>query len=178
MPIVSKATDYYLTYRFIKTLVTPFIETKAYELGIIDDEGNILKKSKDLDTPEERKAYGYFERMVWNLKKILERLPFLGSRFTSVVAASILLLKEETKKELNELKEKTFFKYFYTDMESLLQEEGYTFESAPTTNASSEKFAGLPPDDPPISKSAQNKYKKRNKKKKKKRKKFKDFIRR
>ena len=46
MPIVSKAADYYLTYRFIKTLVTPFEETKAYELGIIDERGNILKKIK------------------------------------------------------------------------------------------------------------------------------------
>ena len=29
MPIVNKAADYYLTYRFIKTLVTPFVDTKV-----------------------------------------------------------------------------------------------------------------------------------------------------
>ena len=50
MPIVNKAADYYLTYRFIKTLVTPFVDTKAYELGIIDEKGKFLKKMKDLKT--------------------------------------------------------------------------------------------------------------------------------
>ena len=49
MPVLSKAADYYLTYRFIKTLATPFENTKAYELGIIDDEGKILKKNEGFE---------------------------------------------------------------------------------------------------------------------------------
>ena len=50
---MASVTDYYLVYRFIKALVTPFKKTKAYRLGIIDDKGNILKKMKDLETSAE-----------------------------------------------------------------------------------------------------------------------------
>jgi hypothetical protein len=50
-----------------------------------------------------------------------------------------------------------------------------TVEDMPATNASSGNFAGLPPDDPPVSKSAQKKHKSRNKKKRK-RKKFSDYV--
>ena len=119
MPVLSKAADYYLTYRFIKTLVTPFAKTQAYEMGIIDDKGNILKKMKDLETKEEKKAYGYFERMVWNLKKIIDKIPLLGSSFKNVATASFLLLKEE--REEKNFKEKTFLKYFYNDLELLME---------------------------------------------------------
>ena len=50
MGIISTGVDYYLVFRFIKALVQPFTSTKAYKLGIIDDEGNILKKRKELKT--------------------------------------------------------------------------------------------------------------------------------
>ena len=46
-------------------------------------------------------------------------------------------------------------------------------EDMPVTNASSGNFAGLPPDDPPVSKKAQKKHRKRNKKK---RKKFSEYV--
>ena len=160
---MASATDYYLVYRFIKALVTPFKKTKAFKLGIIDDKGKILRKMKDLETSEEKQAYGRFERMVWNLKKIINKIPLLGSAFKSVAAASFLLLKEEREVDL---KEKTFLKYFYRDMELLME--------GPINSVGSEKIAGLEhdPDGPPI------KPRKKRKKKKKKRKKFIDFIRR
>ena len=163
MSILSKAADYYLTYRFIKTLTTPFVDTQAYELGIVDDEGNILKKMKDLRTKEEKKAYGYFERMVWNLKKFIGKIPLIGTAFRSVAAASFLLLKEE--REENNFKEKTFLKYFYEDMEFLME--------SPTNSVGAKNIAGLEhdPDGPPI-------RPRKKKKKKRKRKKFIDFIRR
>jgi len=162
MPVLSKAADYYLTYRFIKTLTTPFVDTEAYKLGIIDDEGNILKQMKELKSKEEKKAYGYFERMVWNLKKLIDKIPLLGSGFKNVAAASFLLLKEE--REQKNLKEKTFLKYFYKDIELLME--------GSVNSVGSQNIAGLEHDSdgPPV--------KPRKKKKKKKRKKFIDFIRR
>ena len=36
---MSRAIDLIITYRVVKLLVTPFNKFKAYELGIIDDEG-------------------------------------------------------------------------------------------------------------------------------------------
>ena len=39
--------DALVAYRVLKILVTPFKRTKAYKLGIIDDKGKVLIKSKD-----------------------------------------------------------------------------------------------------------------------------------
>ena len=39
--------DLFLVYQFIRRLATPFNKWKAYELGIIDDEGKVLIKRKD-----------------------------------------------------------------------------------------------------------------------------------
>ena len=36
---MSRAIDLIITYRVVKMLVTPFNKFKAYDLGIIDDEG-------------------------------------------------------------------------------------------------------------------------------------------
>ena len=73
MGLLQTGVDYFLVYRFIRALTTPFTETKAYELGIIDDEGNFLKKFKQLKTKEEKESFGAYERMVWNLKKLIEK---------------------------------------------------------------------------------------------------------
>ena len=36
---MGRAIDLFVTYRFIKLLVTPFDKTPAYKLGIIDKDG-------------------------------------------------------------------------------------------------------------------------------------------
>ena len=36
---MGTAIDLFVTYRFIKLLVTPFNKTEAFKLGIIDDKG-------------------------------------------------------------------------------------------------------------------------------------------
>ena len=42
--------DLFLVYQFVKRLATPFEKWDAYELGIIDEDGNRLKKIKDFRT--------------------------------------------------------------------------------------------------------------------------------
>ena len=37
---MGRAIDLFVTYRFIKLLVTPFEKQDAYKLGIIDKNGN------------------------------------------------------------------------------------------------------------------------------------------
>ena len=97
-------------------------------MGIIDEKGNILKKQKELKTSEEKAAYGYFERMVWNLKKVIHKVPLIGKSIGSVVAASYMLLKEKYNEgEIEVLKETTFLKFFWDDL----------VESAPVTNTGS-----------------------------------------
>ena len=41
--MASGAFDLFLVYEFIKRLATPFKEWDAYDLGIIDERGNIIK---------------------------------------------------------------------------------------------------------------------------------------
>ena len=36
---MGRAIDLFVTYRFIKLLVTPFDKTEAFKLGIIDKDG-------------------------------------------------------------------------------------------------------------------------------------------
>ena len=54
---MSRVIDAVIAYRVLKLLVTPFNKTKAFEFGIIDDKGKVLKKSKEIKNPKERNAY-------------------------------------------------------------------------------------------------------------------------
>ncbi len=83
--------DYYLVYQFVRRLSTPFREWNAYKLDIIDENGNVLKKRRELRTREEKQAFGAFDVMVLNLKKLIERLPAGKTRLASYAAALFLL---------------------------------------------------------------------------------------
>lgn len=88
--MTAPVIDIYLVYEFIKRLVTPFNQTKAFKLGLIDAEG---KKLKAAETTEEKEAVGYFDRLVFNLKRLLEKIPG-GKLQIASYAAALLLLKE------------------------------------------------------------------------------------
>lgn len=86
MGILKKSADLVYTFRFLKLLVTPFNKTKAFELGLIDENGKRLRKSK---TSEERDAMTPFMRMVFNIKKLIP-----GGKIGSY-ASALFLLKEK-----------------------------------------------------------------------------------
>jgi hypothetical protein len=90
---MSSAVDLFVAYQFVKVLSTPWEETDAYKLGIIDKNGNILKKRRTLRTNDEKKAYTIFHTLVWNVKRLLDKLPLGRTRLGSF-AASLWLLKE------------------------------------------------------------------------------------
>ena len=92
--MANKAVDLFLVYQFLKRLATPFEQWQAYKLGIIDRNGKVLKPSATLKTAEEKNAWGYFDRMVANLKKLLAKVPGGSTRLASY-AAALLLLKEQ-----------------------------------------------------------------------------------
>ena len=87
---MANVADTYMIYQVLKRLTTPFDETKAFELGLIDKNGKLLKKPK---TQEERKAYNYFDRFIFNMKRLLHRVG-LKSKFANY-AAALFLLKED-----------------------------------------------------------------------------------
>lgn len=96
--------DLIYLYQFLKRLVTPFKKTKAYKLGIIDDEGKVLIKKKDFTRIEQREAYTLFDALVFNLKKLLGKVPG-GKTTIGSLAAAMLLLKEENNREFLVLQE-------------------------------------------------------------------------
>jgi hypothetical protein len=94
MGIVSRSADTFYTYRFIKLLTTPWEDTEAYEYGIVDENGKVLRKARTLRSSEEKDAYTLFHRLVFNVKRLLEKLP-LGRRRLASYAAALFLLREE-----------------------------------------------------------------------------------
>jgi len=92
--MANRAVDLVITYRVVKLLVTPFEKQEAFKFGIIDKDGNVLKKFKQLKREKERKAYTILHRFVFNLKRILKRVG-LGSRLGSFAVALGLLIKED-----------------------------------------------------------------------------------
>jgi len=93
--MASRAIDFLITYRVIKLLVTPFDKQEAFAMGIIDKDGNILKKNKDLRTEKEKNAYTYLHRFIFNLKRILAKVGISGSIASFGVALALLLKENE-----------------------------------------------------------------------------------
>lgn len=91
---MASIVDTLYTYKFLKLLSTKWTDTKAYELGIIDENGEPLKDSDELETQDERNAYSMFNRLVFKLKRMMEKIPG-GKSATARYAAAIYLIREE-----------------------------------------------------------------------------------
>jgi hypothetical protein len=124
--MASRLVDTLITYRIVKLLVTPFERQEAFKQGIIDKDGKVLKKNRDLKTEKEKKAYTYLHRFVFNLKRILKNVG-LGSKLGSFAVALALLLKEnkeyEQHKTLIESAVITYLKEI-NQYDQLLNEQG------------------------------------------------------
>ena len=90
---MSRAIDLIITYRVVKMLVTPFEKFEAYKRGIIDADGKVLVKFREVKGSD-RKHYTMLHRFVFNLKRILKKVG-LGSRLGSFGVALALLIKED-----------------------------------------------------------------------------------
>jgi len=88
------------TIKIIGMLVTPFDQTQAFKLGIIDAKGTYLKKSRDLRTQEEKSAFDMMDRMIFSLKKLINMTPGGESKLKSLTAAYFLI--KESMDNLNE----------------------------------------------------------------------------
>ena len=115
---MGRAIDSLIVFRFLKLLVTPFKDTKAYELGIIDERGKNLRKARKLNTEEEREAYTILHRLVFNIKKLIEKVPGGKTKLGSY-AAALFLIKEHVKEKIEDwdMLEKEFYKYIKDNVE-------------------------------------------------------------
>ena len=108
--------DMFLTYQFLKRIVVPFEKSDAYKLGIIDKSGKVLKKKKTLKTDQEKAAWGYFDILTNNLKKLLAKIPGGSSILGSSVASYLLIKEHKSDLLLNEVYFETQFMKVYTQL--------------------------------------------------------------
>lgn len=97
MGLIKSAGDLIYTFRFLTLLVTKFEDTEAYKAGIIDAQGNRIK-TLDMNLSVNRTAvqnyYTPFHRLVFNLKKLMAKVPG-GSTSIASYAAALYLIKEK-----------------------------------------------------------------------------------
>ena len=130
---MGRAIDLFVTYRFLKLLTTPFNKQDAYKLGIIDEKGNRkigkpipgikVSKPDPLTTSEEKAAYTILHKLIFNIKKIFQKVPGLNTK-VGTYAAALFLLKDTFKESVDDpdMFEKEFIKY--------LKEEGYELDDS------------------------------------------------
>jgi hypothetical protein len=108
-------------------LVKPFSETDAYRLGIIDNKGKNLIKPSSLSTTEQKSAYTFLHRLVFNMKKIINKLPGGESKLKSVISAYFLIRGYYEKNDRStSMMEQKFHKLMETD--AILAEESILVE--------------------------------------------------
>ena len=155
----------FLVYQFLRRLTTPFDETEAFKHGIIDERGKKLKKPK---TKEEIDSYRMFDRMIFNLKKLIEKIPGGKTRIASYAAALFLIKEQENptthpddlKKIAQYLTEtmgrleqngKKDFRMMRDGLLTEAKKKKSQYEDAPTNAVGSGNIAGAAPgEDPPV----------------------------
>jgi hypothetical protein len=137
--MANRTVDLLIAYRVIKLLVTPFEKQEAFKQGIIDKDGNVLKKYNTLTATKDKQSYTILHRFVFNLKRILTRVG-LGGTFGSFAVALGLLLKEDKKYiQYKSLIESTVVQYLKetNQYDQLLMEQGDVkpvYETKPSYN--------------------------------------------
>ena len=105
--MATRIVDTLIVFRILKMLTTPFEKTQAYKFGFIDKNGKRITHKPDPNnknvklenkpsTSAEKASLTPLHRLVFNLKKLIEKIPFGKSAFASY-AVALALLKEETR---------------------------------------------------------------------------------
>lgn len=131
-----RLVDTLIVFRILKMLTTKFEKMPAYKFGFIDKNGKRLKQKPDPDNPgkmipnepktkEEKSSLTPLHRLVFNLKKIIGMVPFGKTAFASY-AVALLLLKEETGLDSDQMEELCEKFYRHLKDEDLLKPEQIT----------------------------------------------------
>ena len=111
----STAMDLYFVYKFAKFIAMDWEDWPAYQLGIIDEKGNVIKKKRQ--GMEERGNYTLFHRLLRKLKQLLEKVPGMKGKLGKAVAAYFLFKEGMEKHGANgELLDEGFIEYINDNM--------------------------------------------------------------
>ena len=92
---MSGIVDTYITYRIVTTLVKKWEDQDAYQYGIIDNKGKVLRKYKELKDRKEKDSYTVLIRFIFNMKRLMEKIPGGKSKISSYAVAALVFLREE-----------------------------------------------------------------------------------
>jgi len=92
---MSRIIDNAIAFKVLHMMVTNFTDTEAFKLGIIDAHGNTIRKSVHFTSDAERNAFDYLHRLVFNMKKIINKIG--GENKLKSMAAALWLIRENYK---------------------------------------------------------------------------------
>ena len=150
----------------------PFEKWEAYKEGIIDEKGNLLIKRKDFVKNSQKSAFGIFDQMILNLKKLLGKLPGGQTKLASYASALWLIREQQRIEATNYLTEESVeedleiaLERFLSENETLIAEAAKReIDEEPANAVGGGNIAGLgigPDGEPGVSKKNQKKHKKR-----------------
>lgn len=96
---MSRLVDNLITLRMLRLFTVKYEETDAYKLGIINDKGEQLIKMGNFVRREQQDAYTLLHRLVFRLRGLIEKIPFVKSRLANYAAALILIREKIVKEE-------------------------------------------------------------------------------
>lgn len=142
---MSSTFDNLLAYKILSLLVQPFKETDAYKLGIIDEKGKNLISSSKFTKQEQKDAYNYLTKLVFNLKKMINKVPGGESKLKNIMAGYFLVKEAIDKEDLSFITEENFMNLvdFYEHNTPL--EERLMYEEVVANNTAN--VSGLKKDD-------------------------------
>lgn len=156
---MGRFVDSVIAYRILKLLTTPFEETDAYKQGFIDATGKEIKKMSSSNSVSERDAYTILHRMIFRIKRIINKVPVENKKLASY-AAALSLVKEQYEKGFEPINlEELYLDRLKTDLtediqyvsENITAKRTFTFkqftEEVPANNAAATPgVAGFTPD--------------------------------
>jgi hypothetical protein len=110
-----------VVFKVLKMLVTKWKDFDAFKLGLIDKNGNRIK-SKGLNTAAEKEALDMLTRLVFNIKRIIQKVPFGKTAFASY-AIALALLKEQQNLNAEQMEELCEKFYRHLKDENVLEPE-------------------------------------------------------
>ena len=113
-----RIVDTLIVFRILKLLTTPFEKQKAYHFGYIDKNGkritHVMKNGVKVRnvpfTKMEKSSLTLLHRLVFNLKRLIEKVPLGKTQFASY-AVALALLKEHC--ELSDEQGEELYEKFY-----------------------------------------------------------------
>ena len=95
----SRGADLYFVFRFLRLLTMKYEKTDAFKYGIIDKKGNPLKRSSDLESVDEKAAYTMLHRLVFKVRRLIEKVPVWVSQYYLIMQRHSFYSKNKTTQE-------------------------------------------------------------------------------